>query len=168
LFTLAQFFPYLLNRAGARIAAAFSAELVAFGVSLQAWRVLAALIDATASRMGEIAHLTAIEVSTLTRIVDSMEAQGLVRRRRDPADARVVWVEASARGRSVARKIVPLALRYEKVALDGFSAEEQALLKTLLVRVFANMDRLSGPARADRSDPPQGAAPRKALRRVSR
>ena len=147
LFTLAQYFPYLLNRAGARIAAAFTAELAAFGVSLAAWRVLAALLDAPASdmgamKMGEIAHLTAIEVSTLTRIVDAMEVQGLVRRRRDPADARAVWVEASARGRAAARKIVPLALRYERVALDGFTAGEEAQLKALLVRVFANMDRL--------------------------
>jgi len=142
LFTLAQYFPYLLNRAGARIAAAFSSEITAFGVSLQTWRVLAALLDATALKMGEIAHLTTIEVSTLTRIVDGMEAQGLVRRRRDPADARAVWVEATAKGRATARKIVPLALRYEAIALEGFSAAEQAQLKALLMRVFANMDRL--------------------------
>jgi DNA-binding MarR family transcriptional regulator len=159
MFTLAQYFPYLLNRAGARIAAAFSAELVAFGMTLPAWRVLAALLDATSMKMGEIAHLTAIEVSTLTRIVDGMEAQGLVRRRRDPADARVVWVEASARGRATARKIVPLALRYERVALDGFSAGDEELLKSLLVRVFANMDRLETAAA------PAGEPPRRRARR---
>ena len=143
MFALAQYFPYLLNRAGSRIAAAFSAELAPFGVSLQAWRVLAALLDATALKMGELAQRTTIEVSTLTRIVDGIEAQGLVRRRRDPADARAVWVEASARGRATARRIVPLALRYEATALAGFSAAEQAQLKALLVRVFANMDRLA-------------------------
>jgi DNA-binding MarR family transcriptional regulator len=145
-FTLAHYFPYLLNRAGARIAGAFSAELVAFGVSLQAWRVLAVLLDATALKMGELARLTSIEVSTLTRVVDGMETHGLVRRRRDPEDARAVWVEASARGRATARKIVPLALRYEAIALEGFTPEEQAELEALLVRVFANMDRLSSPA----------------------
>jgi DNA-binding MarR family transcriptional regulator len=152
-FALAQYFPYLLNRAGARIAGAFSAELVPFGVSLQAWRILAALLDSTAMKMGELARLTSIEVSTLTRIVDGMEGQGLVRRRRDPEDARAVWVEASARGRATARKIVPLALRYEAIALAGFSADEQAQLKALLVRVFANMERLESAADAEPARP---------------
>ena len=142
MFRLADYVPYLLNRAGARIAASFSAELVAHGISLQAWRVLAALLDATALRMGDLGRMTSIEVSTLTRIVDAMEAQGLVKRRRGPDDARSVWVEPSARGRALGRRIVPQALRYEAIALDGFSADEAAQLRSLLVRVFANMDRL--------------------------
>ncbi len=145
MFRLADYVPYLLNRAGARIAASFSAELAAHGLSLQAWRVLAALLDATALRMGDLGRMTSIEVSTLTRIVDGMEAQGLVKRRRGPDDARSVWVEPSARGRALAKRIVPQALRCEGIALEGFSAEEASQLRSLLVRVFANMDRLEAP-----------------------
>jgi len=104
--------------------------------------VLAALLDATALRMGDLGRLTSIEVSTLTRIVDGMEGQGLVRRRRDPDDARSVWVEPTARGRALGKRIVPEALRYEAVALDGFTPEEAARLRGLLERLFANMDRL--------------------------
>ena len=37
------YLPYLLNRAGARIAAAFGEEMRPLGASLQMWRVLAAL-----------------------------------------------------------------------------------------------------------------------------
>ena len=40
---LDSYLPYLLNRAGARIAASFSEEVRPLGATLQMWRVLAAL-----------------------------------------------------------------------------------------------------------------------------
>src|SRR5258708_7244916 len=87
---LASYLPYLLNRAGARIAAAFGEEMRPLGASLQIWRVLAALREKDGRRMGDLSNTTSIEVSTLTRLVDNMEKNGLVARRRDAADTRAV------------------------------------------------------------------------------
>src|SRR5690349_22614078 len=110
---LEQFLPYLLNRAGARIAAAFNAEMRQIGASLQMWRVLAALREKDGRRMGELSATTSIEVSTLTRLVDQMEKKGMVARRRDPADARAVALFVTAVGRRLTQRIVPIAERYE-------------------------------------------------------
>ena len=66
---LDSYLPYLLNRAGARIAAAFGEEMRPLGASLQIWRVLAALRESDGRRMGELSKTTSIEVSTLTRLV---------------------------------------------------------------------------------------------------
>jgi DNA-binding MarR family transcriptional regulator len=84
------YLPYLLNRAGARIAASFSEEVRPFGATLQMWRVLAALRERDGRRMGDLSETTSIEVSTLTRLIDSMEGKGLVVRRRSAEDARAV------------------------------------------------------------------------------
>ena len=70
---LDSYLPYLLNRAGARLAAAFDAEVRPLGATLQIWRVLAALRERDGRRMGDLAATTSIEVSTLTRLVDGME-----------------------------------------------------------------------------------------------
>jgi DNA-binding MarR family transcriptional regulator len=40
----------------------------------------------------------------MTRLVDGLEHDGLVRRRRDPSDARGVLVEATAHGRRILSK----------------------------------------------------------------
>lgn len=139
---LDSYLPYLLNRAGARIAAAFGEEMRPLGATLQIWRVLAALREKDGRRMGDLSQTTSIEVSTLTRLVDNMEKSGLVERRRDGADARVVALHVTAAGRRLTRRILPIAVRYERVALKGFSAQEAGLLKAALRRLYENMDGL--------------------------
>jgi hypothetical protein len=42
-FALADFVPYLLNRAGVRIGLAFARDIEPLGVTLPLWRVMAAL-----------------------------------------------------------------------------------------------------------------------------
>jgi DNA-binding MarR family transcriptional regulator len=141
---LEQYLPYLLNRAGARIAAAFNADMRQIGASLQIWRVLAALREQDGRRMGDLSKTTSIEVSTLTRLVDNMEKDGLVVRRRDSGDARAISLHVTAGGRRLTQRIVPIAERYEAVALKGFSAGEVAVLKKALRRLYDNMDALDG------------------------
>ncbi len=141
---LDSYLPYLLNRAGQRIAASFGEEVRPLGVTLQMWRVLAALRERDGRRMGDLSETTSIEVSTLTRLVDNMEQKGLVARRRDGDDARVVLLHATPAGRRLTQRILPIAERYETVALAGFNAAEAEVLKAALRRLYANMDELKG------------------------
>lgn len=140
--SLDSYLPYLLNRAGSRIAAAFSDEVRPHGATLQMWRVLAALRDRDGRRMGDLSETTSIEVSTLTRLVDSMEKKGLVVRRRAAEDARAILLHVTPDGRRLTRRIVPIAKRYERVALAGFKPNEAESLKAALRRLYANMDAL--------------------------
>lgn len=139
---LEHYLPYLLNRAGARLAAAFDEEVRPLGATLQIWRVLAALHERDGCRMGDLSAVTSIEVSTLTRLVDGMEKKKLVVRRRDTSDARVVTLVVTAAGKRMTQKILPIARRYEKVVLRGFDEAEVALLKAALHRLYHNMDAL--------------------------
>jgi DNA-binding MarR family transcriptional regulator len=139
---LRDYLPYLLNRAGARIATAFSEEVRPLGATLQIWRVLAALHEQDGRRMGDLSETTSIDVSTLTRLVDGMEKKGLVARRRAEQDARVVMLHVTAAGRRLTRRILPIAQRYERVALAGFDEREAATLKAALRQLYANIDKL--------------------------
>jgi DNA-binding MarR family transcriptional regulator len=49
----------------------------------------------------------------------------------------------TAAGKRLTRRIVPIADRYEKVALKGFAAAEAEVLRAALRRLYANMDGLS-------------------------
>jgi DNA-binding MarR family transcriptional regulator len=106
------------------------------------WRVLAALREQDGRRMGSLSETTSIEVSTLTRLVDNMENKRLVARRRDATDARVVALHVMPAGRRLTQRILPIAERYESVALAGFSAAESQILKAALRRLYANMNAL--------------------------
>jgi DNA-binding MarR family transcriptional regulator len=139
------YLPYLLNRAGARIATAFAEEVRPLGATLQMWRVLAALRERDGRRMGDLSATTSIEVSTLTRLVDGMEKKGFVARRQAADDARVVTLNVTTAGRQLTRHILPIARRYERVALAGFGPAEAETLKAALRRLYDNMDGLQKP-----------------------
>ena len=98
MFDLASYLPYLVNRVGARLAEAFSGELADLRITLPMWRVMAALCQKAGQRVGELAEVTSIEVSTLSRLLRAMERKELVRRARSLEDARTVLVELTDAG----------------------------------------------------------------------
>jgi DNA-binding MarR family transcriptional regulator len=148
-FDLTRYLPYLVNRTGVRIATAFTEVLKEYAITLQMWRVLAALDHADGQRVSDLGALTSIDVSTLSRIVDAMEEKGLVERHRgNGGDARVVTVHATKNGQALTAKLIPLARHYEEVALRGFTADEEQALKAMLVRVYRNIAALEEEATA--------------------
>src|SRR3974377_1196363 len=67
---LSDFLPYLVNRVGVIIAEQFSEETLApHRLSIAMWRVMAALASAGGQRQIDLADLTSIDASTLSRLV---------------------------------------------------------------------------------------------------
>jgi DNA-binding MarR family transcriptional regulator len=71
----------------------------AAGVSAARLSVLATLVYGRARTVTELAAAEQVAVPTMTRLLQGMEGDGHVRRRRDGADRRVVRVGATASGR---------------------------------------------------------------------
>ncbi len=142
MFDLGQYLPYLINRAGARLAVAFGQEIRRHGVTLQEWRVMAALAAHGAQRLSDLAALTSIELSTLSRLIGRMARSGLLTRSRAEGDRREIAVRLTARGTGLTRTIITTAKRYERLSLRGISKSEEDQLKRLLVRVYGNLGTL--------------------------
>lgn len=139
-FQLVDYVPYLLNRAGVSLSNTCGRELERFGITWPMWRVLSALWDEGEQRLGDLARLTAIELSTLSRIAAAMEKTGLISRRRSGEDARAVLVALSGEGRRMTEAIMPRALTWESAATAGMSDEEVRTLKGLLQRLYGNVE----------------------------
>jgi len=93
---------------------------------------LASLVRHDRLTAGELASVERVQPPTVTRIVDSLERQGLARRVPDPDDGRVTWVEPTPHG--VARVE---AVRRDRTAflaerLRDLGAEERALVARAL------------------------------------
>ena len=151
---LDDYLPYLLNRAGARIAEAFGRETRKHGISLQMWRVLAALQQEDGQTVGSLARRTSIDISTLSRLLDQMQKKRLLLRRRDAQDQRSIAIHRTAAAQDITGKLVPIARTYEAKALSGFAPAEARTLKAALRRLYANLDALEDagiPAKKDRA-----------------
>ena len=142
MFDLGHFLPYLVNRAGARLAVNFSKILKPHGVGIQEWRVLAVLYVHGAQRMSALAELTSIDRTTLSRLTARMEAADLASRSRTEDDGREVHIALADKGRAITEAMLPHARHYEEVAVAGLSETEVQALKTMLDRVYRNLDQL--------------------------
>jgi DNA-binding MarR family transcriptional regulator len=139
---LANYLPYLVNRLGSALVASFTATALAqHDLNIDAWRVMAVLANRGAQRQIDLAALTSIEVSTLSRLITRMVRMGLVTRRRSQASNREVVVELSAKGRGLVSRIIPLAHRLEAMAGQGIAARDMAVIKRALQRMFENVAR---------------------------
>ena len=137
---LGDYLPYLVNRVGTIIAEQFGAAALApHGLSVAMWRVMAVLAANGSLRQIDIADLTSIEASTLSRLVTRLVRMNLVTRARSTASNREVAVKLSGRGNALVARLIPMARAYETDAIAGLSREELLVLKRCLRRVYLNM-----------------------------
>jgi MarR family transcriptional regulator, organic hydroperoxide resistance regulator len=137
---LANYLPYLVNRLGSALVENFTASALAqHDVNIDAWRVMAVLANQGAQRQIDLAALTSVEVSTLSRLVTRMVRMGLVTRRRSDTSNREVIIELAAKGKGIVKRIIPLAQRLEASASAGIPASDLAAVKRALRRMFENM-----------------------------
>ena len=95
--------------------------------------LLLRLIEAEGQQpVGAIARLLLLDDSTATRQVAAMAKAGLVRKRRNPADARSFVVEATAQGIAAAAEMRARRLARIGAMLEGWGeAERQAAAQTI-------------------------------------
>lgn len=99
-------------------------------LSLVHLHVLAVLDEAGSLPMGELAESLDVSQASTTGIVDRMMLRGLVERRRDDEDRRVIRVAQTAAGREVVAAIAAERAGHLAVMLDELTDDE---LEALLV-----------------------------------
>lgn len=87
----------------------------------------------------EIGEQLAVQGATITNILQRMEEAGLVTRRRDLDDNRLVRVYLTDAGRHKERAITEQFLKLEGAVFEGISERERALLRRLLQQMLQNI-----------------------------
>jgi DNA-binding MarR family transcriptional regulator len=139
---LDNYLPYLINRVGVALAANFSAnQLVRQHLTIAMWRVLAALSNNGEQRQIDLAGMTSIDASTLSRLVTRLVRMGLVTRSRSRASNREVLVGLAPKGRALVQRLIPIARGLEGAASAGLSGKDVAVVKRALRQMYKNMAR---------------------------
>ena len=86
--------------------------------------------------MGELAAALGIDPPNATVVVDDLEALGLVRRTPHPTDRRAKVVEATRKGKEMARRANAI-LSTPPPALSELSADDLETLRRILASVTA-------------------------------
>ena len=136
---LDHFAPYLLNRITARWNSDLSVELKEHDLSTIQMRTLAVLSIMSGATVNELSVYTVTEQSTMSRSLDGMEREGMVRRQQRPGDMRVREVHITEAGRETFRRFWPAMHASFERMFEGISDGEYEVLIRLLTRVLKNI-----------------------------
>jgi DNA-binding MarR family transcriptional regulator len=80
----------------------------------------------------EIADLCGLDPSSLVAVLDGLERRGWIRRKRNPQDRRMHWVQRTEAGDRLFARALPRARRAEAGQLAALSAAQQRQLVTAM------------------------------------
>lgn len=129
----------ILARAARVVSRAFDEALAEAGGSLPIWLVLLNLKIGRAANQRELAEAVGVTEATLTHHLNTMEALGLLTRRRDRENRRIHVVELTDAGETAFLRLRDAAMAFDRKLRRGLSADELATLEGVLGRLAANV-----------------------------
>jgi DNA-binding MarR family transcriptional regulator len=102
------------------------------------WIPLFKLYMGSASTAAELARECRLDAGAMTRLLDRLEAKGLLRRERSATDRRVITISLTDDGTAAAKEIPEVLSRVQNAYLADFSEPEFETLKIFLRRILRN------------------------------
>jgi DNA-binding MarR family transcriptional regulator len=138
-FSLEDYPFYLMTRTMAGYYAMLEKALKKAGVDQPRWRVLMILGAQNPSTMSELAERSVIKASTMTRLIQRMQRQGLVKSAKHPGDNRISKVSLTPLGKQRLKMVRAIG---GQIFRHTFGKIEDAKLKdfvAILKRVIGNL-----------------------------
>ncbi|HEX2941097.1 MAG TPA: MarR family transcriptional regulator [Rhodopila sp.] len=141
-------FASLIARVGRQWRRAVDRRLQPFGLTEATWLPLIHLARAPVPlRQKELAASLVLDGSSVVRLLDSLEAAGLIERREESADRRAKTISVTERGRAIIHQVETASLAVRNATLVGLSDEDIATATRVLDVVRRNLaDQLGGEA----------------------
>ena len=89
----------------------------------------------------ELAERLHIQRATLTNMLNRLEQHGLIERRGDPEDQRILRIYPTDKSRDLRDRLQAIWEEVEIQTVQGLSAEERIIFRRLLLQVYQNLSR---------------------------
>jgi DNA-binding MarR family transcriptional regulator len=136
---LSNFAPYLMNRIMGRYNASLREEMAELGLSTPKMRALAVLAVIEGPLIRELAVYAVVETSTLSRALDQLVTDGLVRRETDASDSRATRVFITEPGRTAFEQLWPHMARTYARMFRGIPDDERRAFVGTLQKMLINI-----------------------------
>ena len=137
-------FGFLLKEVSRRYVNRFEVRAAEIPLNLAQAKALVRLEKNEGVSQARLAELAEVDPMTMVRILDRMEAEGLLERRPDPADRRARCLYLTAKARPILNEIWRLSDEIRAEIFAGVSKEERERFMGVLERLYANISQLEG------------------------
>jgi len=138
---------YLLRRANKLSMACAEAAFAGSEITFTQWIVLALVFNGTAATCAELSRNIGHSSGAMTRLIDQLEARGLLARQRDEADRRVTRLSLTAAGRVTFTDLAACVLDRWNEVLEDFDRGEIVRLIAMLNRLVARLEAIEDQGR---------------------
>jgi DNA-binding MarR family transcriptional regulator len=132
-------FGFLLKDVSRRYGLRFEQRARAFSLTLPQCKALVRLEHHEGISQAKLAEATDVDPMTMVRIVDRMEADGLLERRADPSDRRARTLYLTPKAKPLLNKIWQLAEATRAEVFAGVSARDRDTFMAVLQRLHENV-----------------------------
>lgn len=140
--TLRSTFGATLARASRQWRRAADQRLQPFDLTEATWLPLVRIARATSPpRQKDLAASLSLDGSSIVRLLDNLEAAGLIKRREEASDRRAKAIFLTARGRAIADKVEVVAQQVRHDALAGLSDREIEIAFRVLSHVCNALEK---------------------------
>jgi MarR family transcriptional regulator, transcriptional regulator for hemolysin len=133
---------FLLKEVTRRYTLRFEVRAREISLTLQQAKVLTRLEKNEGVSQARLAELAEVDAMTMVRILDRMEADGLLERRPDPADRRARCLYLTAKAKPFLDEVWRLSDEVRAELFAGIPGQDRDLFMNVLERMHDNLSRL--------------------------
>ncbi|MBZ9693021.1 MarR family winged helix-turn-helix transcriptional regulator [Clostridium sp. M14] len=87
----------------------------------------------------ELSDYMSVKESSMVRLIDRMEKDDLVERRKEIKDRRVTRIFLSDKGKKLREELIPLGEEFQRDAVNGIQEDELNIFKNVLEKMINNV-----------------------------
>jgi DNA-binding MarR family transcriptional regulator len=129
---------FMIRQAQLALHRTIDSKMAALDLTAMQWGPLVLINYGKARTAADLSRCSGVETSSITRMLDRLEAKGLLLRKRSEDDRRIIFLELTEEGKQLASKVPYLLADTLNQHLRGFNKEELDTLKSLLRRIMNN------------------------------
>ena len=134
---------FLVRQLSHTIGRELERRMAALGLTDAQWKPLLFLRQCGCTTAVDLSRIACHDAGSTTRLLDRLEAKGLVQRVRSAEDRRVVNLELTEEGKKIAAQVPQIIVELANEVLRGFSRDEFDQFTNLLTRALANARAVS-------------------------
>ncbi len=129
----------LISHVAALMQVSFGRRLKKYDVTRSQWMIMAAILGNDAETAADIAKIWKLDATAVTRLVDRLEAKGLVKRIHDVADRRINRLELTEQGQRLCPTLIDEADANHDYVFGALTETEEKQLRKLLSKILKHL-----------------------------
>lgn len=131
---------FSIHKAAVRLKQSMGGLLRPFSLTPEQFGVLARLWEQEGLSQRELAEMLYKDKPTVTRMLEKLEQRGLISRKPDVRDRRIVRVYLTEAGKKMEQPILEAIRGWRSKAYKGFDPDRQKDVRLAMEQIFDNLD----------------------------